>query len=520
MRHFLKRLLPTTAPTTILSLLIVCLVFSSAAQSPVTIGIDSIRAEELREKLSYIASEKFKGRGNGTPELNMAAEYIAAVFEKNGIKPSGDDGSYYQRFRVYSSRLGPNNTLRVRGSGEFDADLKVRSDFIPELWSGSGAVTAPLQLIEDGRSNGVNLTGKIAVEMEDRVTSDDPEFPANASEGVRLQEAGAVAVVIVQSFSGRNTGYIAGLSESFRDDLPVRLTPMAGLDVPDYPRIPVVVLSADAGRQLLAELRKPQANVVATLNVDVERRIHATQNVIGLVEGSDAARKNEVVVVGAHYDHDGEAFGQIWYGADDNGSGTAALLELAEAFAPASPRPARSVMLVAWAGEEKGLLGSRYYVHHPVFPLNRTVAMFQMDMIGRDEEHPANRTEMVPEERASENTNSLNALGTAFSPDLRTIISRANDQVGLKLNFRYDFGAEDLMRRSDQWSFLQRGIPAVFFFAGLHPDYHTPRDTADKVNYPKLEKAAKLVYLTTYQLANASSKPQYIKAVRTAQKPY
>jgi Zn-dependent M28 family amino/carboxypeptidase len=141
-------------------------------------------------------------------------------------------------------------------------------------------------------------------------------------------------------------------------------------------------------------------------------------------------------------------------------------------------------------------------------------------MIGRNEDHPGNRSQQVPEEHALENTNSLNVLGTAFSPDLKTIIAHVNEQVGLTLHFRYDFGAEDLMRRSDQWSFLQRGIPAIFFFAGLHPDYHTPRDTADKINYPKLEKAARLVYLATSQLASSQTKPQFVKATAASQKPY
>src|SRR2546428_14119537 len=168
------------------------------------------------------------------------------------------------------------------------------------------------------------------------------------------------------------------------------------------------------------------------------------------------------MIEGANYDHDGEASGQIWYGADDNGSGTAALLEIAEAFGNGSARPARSVLLCAWAGEEKGLLGSRYYASHPVIPLNRTVAMFQMDMIGRNEEHPGNRSQQVPEEHASENANSLNILGSAFSPDLKAAISRMNNETMLTLHFRYDSGAEDLMRRSDQWSFLQKGIPAIY----------------------------------------------------------
>jgi hypothetical protein len=488
------------------------LVFTSAAQTPATTGVESIRAEELRQKLTYIASEKFKGRGNGTPELDMAAEYIAGIFQKNGLKPAGDAGSYFQHFDIYSARLGAKNQLRLEIPNGPEMNLNARADFIPELWSVSGTVTGPLALVEDNRPGALNLKGKIAVEFEDRIASDDPEFPINATEGRRLQDAGALAVVIVQSLSDHTRGRIAGMAENFRDDLPVRMTPMAIVDGGSYPEIPSVMLSADSGRQLLAELRRPQAKAAATLTVDVERVVHHTKNVLALVEGSDPALKNEVMVIGAHYDHDGEAYGQIWYGADDNGSGTAALLELAEAFGPGSPRPARTLLLASWAGEEKGELGSRYYVNHSVFPLARTIGMFQMDMIGRNEEHSGNKSQQVPEERAADNANALNVIGSAFSPDLKALVSRVNSETKLTIHFRYDFAAEDLMRRSDQWSFVQKGIPGIFFFTGLHPDYHTPRDTPDKINYPKLEKVTRLVYLTSLQLANSPGRPQFVKA--------
>lgn len=499
----------------VLSFLAACLIFTSAAQSPTAAGVDSIRKEELRQKLTYIASEKFRGRGNGTPELNMAAEYIAGIFQKNGLKPAGDTASYYQHFDIYSSRLGPKNDLRIRGMGEADLIVEVRTDFVPELWSESGTVSAPLKLIEDAESRLPDLKGKIAVLFEDRLVSEDPEFPASAKEGRRLEAAGAAGVIVVQNLGDEGRYRISNLAEAFRDDLPVRLTPMATLSKADYPQNPVIVLSADIGRRLVSELRKPEPKVQATFTVDIERDVHKTQNVLGLVEGSDSSLKNDVMIVGAHYDHDGEAYGQIWYGADDNGSGTSVLLELSEAFGNNGAKPARSVLLCAWAGEEKGLLGSRYYVSHPVFPLDRTVAMFQMDMIGRNEEHPANKSEQVPDERAPDNANSVNVLGSAFSPDLRNVISRLNAQTNLTVRFRYDFGADDLMRRSDQWSFLQHRIPAVFFFAGLHPDYHTPRDTPEKINYPKLEKVAQLVYLSAFEIANQKARPSYKAATQT-----
>ena len=494
----------------VLSLLAACLIYSTSAQGPATSGVDSIRLDELREKLTYIASEKFKGRGNGTSELNMAAEYIAGVFEKNGLKPAGTAGRYFQAFDMYTSRLGSGNDLRFGGFRDSGSRLKVRTDFMPERWSLSGTVTAPVVFV-DTIADPPDLKNKIAVVIEGDGPTDDPEFPENASAARTLQKAGAAGVIVAQDPSDRGGSRIIGLAENFRDDLPTRQTPMGTVDSPEYPTVPVVVLSSDLGRRLIVDLKDARNKIEATITVDVKRNIFRTQNVLGLVEGRDPSLKNQVMVVGAHYDHDGQANGQIWYGADDDGSGIAALLELAEAFGGGSTRPARSILLCAWAGEEKGLLGSRYYVSHPVFPLERTVAMFQMDMIGRNEEHSADGLQQIPEEYASDNANSVNVLGSAFSPDLKSTISRLNGETNLMVRFRYDFKAEDLLRRSDQWSFLAKRIPAVFFFTGLHPDYHTPRDTAAKINYPKLEKIAKLVYLSAFEIANNPTPPKYLQ---------
>jgi hypothetical protein len=493
-----------------LSLLAFCLIHAGAAQGTAVGGVDSIQAADLREKLSHIASEQFNGRGNGTPELNMAAAYIADIFRESGLQPAGDGGTFFQHFDIYSSHLGMNNDVRIHRTAGMDLNLAVRTDFLPEQWSVSGTASGPLQLIEGGAANVASLKGKVAVELEDNIVSDDPEFPTNAAEERRLQDAGAVAVIMLSSTSNVGRSRLNGLDEDFRDDLPVRLTAMAAVSS-EYPTVPAVVVSSDIARELLADLRKPHSPINAAITVEVERKIYPTQNVLGLIEGKDASLKNEVMVVGAHYDHDGTAYGQIWYGADDNGSGTAALLEMAQALGNGGNRPARSVLLCAWAGEEKGLLGSRYYVGHPRFPLDQTIAMFQMDMIGRNEDHPANKSQQIPEEHASANTNTLNVLGSAFSPDLKAAISGVNTQTNLSLHFRYDFAAEDLMRRSDQWSFLKRGIPAIFFFTGLHPDYHTPRDTPEKINYPKLEKVARLVYLTALQVANSPGRPHFMK---------
>ena len=245
--------------------------------------------------------------------------------------------------------------------------------------------------------------------------------------------------------------------------------------------------------------------------MNVQRVPFATQNVLGLIEGSDPQLRREVVIVGAHYDHDGEFNGQIWPGADDNASGTAGVLELAEAFGNGSMAPARSILLCAFAGEEKGELGSQHYADHPVIPIERTVAMLQMDMIGRNEEHGANRELRLDRETPAQNANALNLIGSIFSADLRRTMEMANASVGLDLKFRYDDTPENLLRRSDQWAFLQKGIPALFVHTGEHPDYHQPSDTAEKLNYPKMEKIVRLVFVAVEALGNAKERPGFGK---------
>jgi Zn-dependent M28 family amino/carboxypeptidase len=513
--HQFRKLQPKTslAFLSLTAVLAARIFFTSAAQSPTAAGLNSIRVDELREKVTYIASEKFKGRGNGTAELDQAAEYIAGIFQSNGLKPAGSGGRFFQTFDMYTSALGPANSFRIKPGNSGENRLRVRSDFIPEHWSVSGTITGQMVFVDKKNAPTPSVKGKVALVLERTGPSDDPEFPENASLAKVLEKDGAIAVVVAQDPADVDRNRVTNLTENFRDDLPTRLTQMGVVDSPEYPAIPVVVVSSSVARDLIPSLRTSEGAVEVSITVDVERRTFKTQNVLGLIEGTDPGLRNEVMIIGAHYDHDGESNGQIWYGADDNGSGTAALMEIAEAFGNGKAKPARSVLLCAFTGEEKGLLGSRYYVNHPVFTLDRTVAMFQLDMVGRNEDHSADQPQGIPEERSTDNTNSLNVLGTAFSPDLRNIISRENEQVMLDVRFRYDFKAEDLLRRSDHWSFLAREIPAVFFFTGLHPDYHTPRDTPAKINYPKLEKVTRLVYQSAFQIANTASRPGYIKAL-------
>jgi len=250
--------------------------------------------------------------------------------------------------------------------------------------------------------------------------------------------------------------------------------------------------------------------VKATIETNLTREEISVRNTLAYLPGSDLTLKDEVVIISAHFDHVGSHNGKIFNGADDDGSGTAGLLEIAQAYALSSEKPKRSLLFAAWNAEESGLLGSRYYVQSPIFPLSKTVAVFQMDMIGRNEEIPDPKNPRffgLEKQTAEENTNSVNVLGYTRSNDLRNLVASSNEHIGLELKFRYDDSSANLLRRSDNWPFLLNGVPALFFHTGLHPDYHQPTDTPEKINYPKLEKVVRLVFLSSWHAANNQKKP-------------
>ncbi len=503
------------------------------AQAP-SHGPESIRAEELREKVSYLASDEFRGRGNGTADLDRAADYIAAAFAESGL-PSGPDGSYFQEFTVERLSLGDGNVFETTGSRT--EVFRPGRDFVPVTTSPNGVVEGPLAFAGYGIRapaldyddfSGVDVAGRIAVVLDGQPRARDRDSPFNVasldefssipSKAANAARAGAIGLIVVQGPLG-SAASIGSFAARLRPGLSPRNVTMELPPDRDGTAIPTVLLSRGAGPRLLPGLRAIQAGIdrdlesrssllswSARLVVDLTRDAYTARNVIARVPGSNPSLREEVVVVGAHYDHDGAENGRIWNGADDDASGTSALLELAEAFG-SGVRPGRTVLLSAWAGEEKGMLGSRHYVRDPVEPLARTVAMVQLDMIGRNEDHPANRGQGVPAERARQNENSINVLGSIFSPEFRLLLEKSNASVGLDLRFRYDRGAENLLQRSDHWSFLVRGVPALFIFGGMHPDYHTPNDTADKINYLKMENVVKLVYHALLELGERPSGP-------------
>jgi len=291
--------------------------------------------------------------------------------------------------------------------------------------------------------------------------------------------------------------------------------------------VPIVHIKISLADQLLAQANssvekfKAQTSATPAAAQTIKSSLNASMgvlnekisdpNVIGYLEGTDL--KNEVVVVCGHWDHDGILpDGTFFPGADDNGSGTVGVVEVAKAFAQAKKEgkgPRRSILFIALSAEEKGLLGSQYYVENPIIPLTQTVACLNIDMIGR-----------IDDKHLNGDHNYIHVIGVnKLSTDLKLIVEKANTDTKMKLDYDYDHPEEPmrLYYRSDHYNFAKKGIPSLFFFSGLHPHYHTPEDTIDKIDFPMMVKREKLIFYTTWEIANRDNKPVVDLSLEEAQ---
>ena len=290
------------------------------------------------------------------------------------------------------------------------------------------------------------------------------------------------------------------------------------------PKIPLFTIGARVSDALFEAAGKKAGDVEKAINakpapasfdvpgVSIELRTATAQqrransyNVVGLIEGSDPALRAETIVFSGHFDHNGSGPAGIYHGADDNGSGTVGVVALAHAFAVNARKPRRSLLFIVFAAEERGLLGSYYYVSHPLRPLATTRAQINFDMIGRNEAaDPRVITEISPD-----TTNQLGLIGTDYSPDYRETVERQNKIVGLNLTYKWDLDAyNSILFRSDQYPFLLHDVPAIWWFTGFHPDYHQTSDTVEKINFEKMAKIVKLAYLSGFEFADEQNPPR------------
>jgi hypothetical protein len=511
---------------------------------------DSIRKEDLKADLYFLAHDLTQGRLVGTTGNALAAEFIKSRFERLGLVPAGPDGSFFQSFNLEIASIGNDNGLEVADSDQVSTRRPPGQDYYPLRFSASARVTGPVVFAGFGITapalsyddyRGERVKGKIALILDhepgerDMASPFDGVVTAEAAVPFRkvlaAQEKGAIGVLFVSDVHNHpGVPNFEAAAQAYWPPKPPRIEQFFLSDYIDKIRIPAVQISPALASILIrgtnrtleelsrsAETPRPDGPLAipgpqVALTVSVNRHIVPDRSIVGLLEGSDPQLKQEVVIISAHHDHEGGDGTQIFNGADDNASGSVAVIDIAEAYvlaAKAGQRPRRSILFAVFGSEERGpLLGSWAYVEHPLRPLDKTVAVLNMDMIGRNMEVPVGggrRFNGLEVQSAESNSNSVNIIGHSRSPALATAVERANKGVGLVLKTDLDNNASNLLRRSDQWPFLQRGVPAIWFHTGLHPDYHTANDRPEKINYEKMEKIARLVHQTSWDLAQQPS---------------
>ena len=545
-----------------------CVAFtqSSAIPERQRKGFATLNEAALRSELAYVSSDKLLGRMSLQPGDEEATQWVAEQFRKAGLKPAATDASGRPRFlqpftlvefradrkasSVSMTRAGKKTVWaapQASGALKHSVDLTA-----PGVFAGYG-ITAPELGYDDYR--GIDAKGRVVLVFDHEPQEDDPKSIFNGTGNTRYattrvkvlnaQAHGAVAVVVVAEPNRKhltNAERHDKIGGSATRSVPIPLQSIADDEV----RIPsVLVLDAVAaellatsgrtGSELQAAIDKdltPQSRVLPdtllTLHLrNVSERTGVTNNVAGLLEGSDPALKAETLIISGHHDHDGsapcspvkaadgtttpaaEGCTDIWHGADDNGSGTVGVVELAKAFAANGVRPKRSILFVVFASEERGLLGSFWMAAHPLRPLATTRAMINFDMIGRDEAASPQTDGLIAIPK--DTTNRLNLIGALYSPDFNRVVKEENARVGLVLDDRFDHeSALNVFFRSDQFPFVLHDVPAFWFFTGFHPDYHHITDTAEKIDYPKMKKILELAYLSAWRFADDAKTPAFV----------
>jgi hypothetical protein len=524
--------------------------FVLRAASP---GTALLKADDFREWLTYIASDELQGRATFSTGLGLAGAYIEDHLRAWGVKPAGDNGSYLQQVVVQGVKATSRSSVTIQIGNEFKTFRDGDGVTFPKFSGASQALTVdrvefagygldvPAIGHEDLRGRDVKRAAVVWLGPRGPRGFDEGTYRTVLAYRNRYVTDGLQAAAII----GPERQYVPGQAAAASSRSANRPTPdFTTTERLDLPRAPAVS-AGDAFYGFLfskapvhydelkrrAESQDPLpsftlAGVRLIFNVDMDYDVVRTQytdNVVAVVEGADPALKASYVAFGAHYDHLGYADGprgsngqlpppvngrtgvndrpddRIWNGADDDGSGTVALMGLARAFAE-GPRPKRSLLFVWHAGEEQGTYGSLYFADHPTVPLDRIAAQLNIDMIGR------NRNDSLAE------SNTVYLVGSdRISSELDAISREADSSLARPLSLDYEMNdlsdPEQIYYRSDHYSYAAKGIPIIFFTTGLHADYHASSDEVSKILFDKLTRVTELVYETGERVANLDHAP-------------
>ena len=498
-------------------------------------GVDTISATQMRDYLTFIASDEMEGRDTPSRGLDTTAKFIAMNLTRWGFKPAGDNGSFLQRIDLRRDRIDGAQT-RVELNGRV---LSAGTDYLPA--GGSGNISGQLVFAGTGwlvkkkeidSYKGIDASGKIAVVFGSPntpprgVTRADfgkqGEDYMNATDYAR--KVGAIGIIYLPDYQ-----YLANWERNRQRLMERGTTVVAKFQPPTSTPLPSIVVSPEVANSILfgekssatavfnasygTGLPAPfalNASKTISISISAKSEIVPTQNVVAIWEGSDPILKDEYVAVGAHYDHVGicapGTADPICNGADDDGSGTTAILSMAEAVAKAPTRPKRSTIFVWHCGEEKGLWGSRYFTEYPTIPLDHVVAQLNIDMIGRSKKEG----DTNPRNRELTGPNDVYLIGsTMMSTELGELVQSVNKSyLNIGYDTRYDDPADPnrFFFRSDHYNYARKGIPIIFFFDGVHEDYHQAGDSPDKIDYQKMEKITRTVYMTLWEVANRATR--------------
>lgn len=502
----------------------------SYAQDDATKYAESITPQDLKKHLVIIASDSLEGRDTGSPGQKKAAEYVSKYFKSYGLEPIADNGdgakSYLQKYKLYKRSYG-DVFVKIDGKKyAFNKDF-----YLNGLLSIPEETETPVVLvgygIEEGTYNdyaNLDVNGKSVILFEGEPKSEDGKYllnnttektkwsgPLSWQQKVKLAlSKGAKFVFIITDKSGEDLDkeirQRAVMARRFSSPTlkPVQESPNGMASFVIMPEMAASLLKSSTQKlsKIKSNIDKGNKSTAkpltgkASFKAERVTEIVNTENVAGFMEGTD--KKDEVLVISAHLDHIGiSANGEINNGADDDGSGTVSIMEIAEAFSKAKADgkgPRRSILFLNVTGEEKGLFGSEYYSENPLLPLANTIADLNIDMIGRVDEAHKNDPKYVYVIGADK-----------LSSDLHAISEEANKKY---VNYKLDYTFNDpkdpnrFYYRSDHYNFAKKNIPVIFYFTGVHEDYHRPGDDVEKIMFDKQAPIVKLVFYTAWELAN------------------